>query len=119
MRVLWTVSGYYVGNDAGMSEDAARALLFKPLDIGETWITFDGQRCGNVEFTHKIVNIHDYLEKVWHMSPLKFNIDDHPAKIFSTNCEIPLFREYVRLQDGRLIAKMNGVLLFFEPNIDR
>lgn len=119
MRVLWTVSGYYFGNDAGMTEDVAKTYLFKPLDIDETRIVFDGQQCSNVVSTQMTVNIHAYLENVWHVSPQTLKIEEQSAKVIQTNCDMPLFHEYVRLQDGSLMARLNGVVFTFEPNVMR
>ncbi len=45
MRVLWTVSGYVLGKAPAMAEQEAKAFLFKPLDIKEAEIVFNGQVC--------------------------------------------------------------------------
>lgn len=119
MRILWTVSGFYVGEQAGITEDEARAFLFKPLDIDETRIIFDGQQCDDVKFTRRTVDLQRYLENDWHVSSRDLKAVDRFATIVSTNCDIPLFREFVYLSNGSLIGRLNGVFLFFEPNIVR
>jgi hypothetical protein len=119
MRILWTVSGFYVGEHASMTEDAARTFLFKPLDIDETRIIFDDQQCNDVEFTRKAVDLQIYLEDNWHIPPQKLTVGDKTATIVSTNCDIPLFREFIQLNNGNLIGRLNGAFLFFEPNIEK
>jgi hypothetical protein len=119
MRVLWTVSGYHLGNNATMSEAVAKTYLFKPLDIAETTIVFDGKQCSNVDFVRKNVDIREYLDNVWHVSAQELRIAEQTAQVFNTTCDMSLFREYIRLQDGRLLTRQEGVLFIFEPNVMR
>ena len=119
MRVLWTVSGYVIGKGSAWGEQDAKALLFKPLDINDTEITFDGQTCKNVNFQQETVNAAEYLSSVWQATPQTLGIEDQELQVFKTNCALPGFQEYMRLGDGRLIVPIHGVFFFFEPAVTR
>ena len=119
MRVLWTVSGYVIGKDSTWGEQDAKALLFKPLDITDTEIIFDGQPCKGVNFQQETVNAAEYLSSIWQSTPQTLGIEDQELQVFKTNCTLPGFEEYMRLRDGRLIVPMNGVFFFFEPAVTR
>jgi uncharacterized lipoprotein len=119
MRVLWTVSGYVIGNGSSWGEQDAKALLFKPLDMNDTEITFDGQTCKNVTFQQETVNTAEYLSSVWQATPQTLGIEDQELQVFKTNCALSGFQEYMRLGDGRLIVPINGVFFFFEPAVTR
>ena len=119
IRVLWTVSGYVIGKGSAWGEQDAKALLFKPLDINDTEITFDGQTCKNVNFQQETVNAAEYLSSVWQATPQTLGIENQELQVFKTNCALPGFQEYMRLDDGRLIVPINGVFFFFEPAVTR
>ncbi|MFH1906404.1 MAG: hypothetical protein ABIL11_03320 [Chloroflexota bacterium] len=119
MRVLWTVSGYVIGKGSAWGEQDAKALLFKPLDMNDTEITFDGQTCNNVNFQQETVNAAEYLSSAWQATPQTLGIEDQELQVFKTNCALPGFQEYMRLDDGRLIVPINGVFFFFEPAVTR
>ncbi|HEY5271513.1 MAG TPA: hypothetical protein VII97_14335 [Anaerolineales bacterium] len=117
MRVLWTVSGYVIGNNSSWGEQDAKAFLFKPLDMTDTEITFGGQVCKSVTFRQETVNAALYLSTVWQTTPQTLGIEDQELQVFKTNCALPGFQEYMRLGDGRLIVPINGVFFFFEPAV--
>jgi len=119
MRVLWTVSGYVIGKDSDWGEQDAQALLFKPLDINDTEITFDGQVCKNVNFQKETVPAAEYLSSAWQSTPQTLGIEDQELQVFKTDCALPGFQEYMRLGDGRLVVPINGVFFFFEPAVTR
>ena len=119
MRVLWTISGYVLGPGSTVDEQAAQAMIFKPLDINDTTITFDGQTCQNVTFRDETINAADYLANVWKVTPQSLGIDVQELQVFKTNCSLPGFQEYMRLADGRLIVPIDGVFYIFEPAVNR
>jgi len=119
MRVLWTVSGYVIGKGSDWGEQDAKALLFKPLDINDTEITFDGQVCKNINFRKETVYAAEYLSSAWQSTPQTLGIKDQELQVFKTDCALPGFQEYMRLGDGRLIVPMHGVFFFFEPAVIR
>ncbi len=61
MRVLWTVSAYHIGENAMWGKTEAESMLFKPLDISTSTITFDGKTCNDVTFETEIVDAAKYL----------------------------------------------------------
>jgi len=117
MRVLWTVSGYVLGKAPTMAEQEAKALLFKPLDINETGITFNNKVCKGVTFRRETVDTAQYLADVWQVTPQTLGIDKQEMQVIRTNCDIAGFQEYMRLSDRRLIVPINGVFFFFEPAV--
>ena len=119
MRVLWTVSNYVIGRNASWDEQAAQALLFKPLDINDTQIIFDGKACQGVSFQQSTVNAADYLSSTWQTTPTELGIEVTELQVFKTNCGLPGFQEYMRLGDGRLIVPIKGVFFFFQPAVAR
>jgi|GEM_PF-2513985 len=118
MRVLWTILEYKVGEGAVWGEEEARKLLFKPLDIDATKITFDGQTCHDVIFEKKVVNAKEYLSNVYRTAPQALKIDEEFMEVVKTNCTLPGFAEYIRLKDRRLIIYLNGVFFYFEPVVN-
>ncbi len=109
MRVLWTISGYKVREGAVWGEEEARKLLFKPLDIGATQITFDGQTCHDVIFEKKTVKAKEYFENVYRTTPQALDIKEELIEVVKTNCNLPGFAEYIRLKDRRLMIHLSGV----------
>jgi len=115
MRVLWRISEYKVGESAVWGEEEARRLLFKPLDIEGTVITFDGRMCRDVIFEKETLNAKEYLGRVYRTTPQALGIDEKVVEVVKTNCDLPGFAEYIRLRDRRLVIHINGVFFFFEP----
>lgn len=118
MRVLWTVSGYVLGKDSSWSENEAKALLFKPLDITESAIIFNNRTCNGIKFERTMVTTAEFLAKK-SLTAQDLGIREEKVQIIKTTCDIPGFQEYIRLGDGRLIAPINGVFFFFEPAVTR
>ena len=118
MRVLWKISGYKVDEGAAWGEEEARKLLFRPLDIDGSRITFDGQTCHDVVFEKKMVNAKEYLASVYRTTPQALDIKEERIEVVKTNCSLPGFAEYIRLKDRRLIVHLNGVFFYFEPAVN-
>jgi hypothetical protein len=118
MRVLWTVSEYKVGTGAAWGEEEARTLLFKPLDIDATHITFDGRTCRDVIFHRDKVNAKEYVDHAYRTTPQALGIEEETVEVVKTNCTLPGFGEYVRLKDRRLIIYLNGVFFYFTPAVN-
>lgn len=117
MRVLWTITEYKAAKGAVWGEEEARRLLFKPLDMDATRITFDGQTCQAVIFKRESVNTKRYLRRVYHTTPQALGINEETVEVVKTNCTLPGFREYIRLKDRRLVIHINGVFFYFEPAV--
>jgi hypothetical protein len=120
IRVGWTVNEYKLGTDALLREEEAREFLFKPLDIdvNTAKITFNGQTCRNVIFETQQIASKEYLEKTYHTTPQAIGVRHEILEVINTNCDIPGFRQYVRLNDSRLIIYIKGIFFFFQPNIN-
>jgi hypothetical protein len=118
MRVLWTVSEYKIGKDAVWGEQDARSLLFKPLDIDDKSITFDRKTCSNITFNKEVLNTAEYLRNKYHTDRQALGIDDQTVELIRTNCTLPGFKEYMRLQDRRLIIHINGVFFFLSTAVN-
>lgn len=117
VRVLWTVSEYRIGPNAVWGNQEARKLLFKPLDITETTIIFDGKKCSNVIFKKETVNTKKYLDSLFHITPQLLDIEDETVVTIKTDCSLPGFAEYLRLRDRRLVVHINGVFFYLEPMV--
>jgi hypothetical protein len=107
-----------VSEKAVWGEEEARKLLFKPLDIDTTKITFDGQTCHDVIFEREMVNVKEYLDRVYHTTPRALDIEGEVMEVVKTNCQLPGFAEYMRLRDRRLIIHLNGIFFYFEPAVN-
>lgn len=118
MRVLWTVSQYIMGPDALWTEDQARAMLFKPLDMDERSITFDGRTCTEVTFLREPGSVDRHLSTAFGVTPDFLGIEPGDAVLVRTNCRIPGFDTFLRLADRRLIVKMGGIFFFLEPHVN-
>lgn len=118
LRVLWTVSSFYITNNSTWGEDEARAMLFKPLDIGETFITFDGQTCREVFFTSETVDMAEYLMERYQVTPQILGLEEKTVKVVKTTCSLPGFNEYAPLSDRRLLVSIQGILFFFTPAVN-
>jgi hypothetical protein len=118
MRVLWTVSEYRVVGSALWGKEQARTLLFKPLDIDATTITFDGKTCRDVTFKKEPVQATEYLDRVFHTTPQTLGIEEEIVELVATNCNLPGFSEYLRLKDRRIVIHINGIFFYFEPAVN-
>ena len=118
MRVLWTVSAYHIGKSAVWGKTEAESMLFKPLDINTSSITFDGQTCHDVIFKGEIVDATQYLAEKFQTTPQTFGFEEKTLEVIKTKCCLPGFSEYMRLMDKRLIVPINGVLFVFEPAVN-
>jgi len=118
MRVLWTVSDYKIGFGGEWGEDEARSLLFKPLDIRSSSITFNGQTCQGISFKSEIVDTGQYLSERYQTTPQILGVPDETIQVVRTNCPLPGFSEYIRLMDRRLIIWIDGVFFFLEPAVN-
>jgi hypothetical protein len=118
MRVLWTVSEYRVGESAVWGEKEARTLLFKPLDMDATTITFNGKMCSDVIFKKETVKVKEYLDRVFQTTPQALGIEEGFVERVKTNCDLPGFSEYLRLKDRRIVIHINGVFFYLEPAVN-
>lgn len=118
IRVLWTINRYVILDKSKVSETEAQAFIFKPLDISEDSITFDGNTCSNVTFIEHDVNAKDYLLSNFHTEPQDIGIDDSSFKLVRTSCDLPGFSEYFRLHNRKIVVIRNGVFLFFSPRVN-
>jgi len=118
MRVLWTVSAYHIRKKAVWGKTEAQGMLFKPLDISTSSITFDGQTCHDVTFETEIVDAVKYLAVRYQTTPQTLGFEEKALKVIKTNCCLPGFSEYMRLRDRRLIVPINGVFFVFEPAVN-
>jgi hypothetical protein len=119
LRPLWTISGYFIGQNSTWGEPEAKGLLFKSLDISRDSITFDGQVCKGVQFQKEMVAASDYLRKVWQVTSKDLGIEEREIQLVRTNCTITGFQEYLRLSDNRLLVSIKGVFFKFEPQLAR
>ena len=118
MRVLWTVSAYHIGKNAAWGKTEAHNMLFKPLDINTSTITFDGQTCRDVTFETEIVDAAKYLAEKYQTTPQTLGFEEKTLKVIKTSCCLPGFSEYMRLRDRRLIVPISGALFVFEPAVN-
>lgn len=118
MRVLWTVSGYQFENGyTAKTSDQPESMIFKPLDIGDTYIVFDDKVCKDVIFETSTVRASDYLANTWQETAEQLKVTGEEIQVFTTNCGIDGFSEYIRLSDGRLIVKIGHVFYTFDPAV--
>lgn len=118
MRVLWRISKYKLGKTPVWGEEEARRLLFKPLDMDATKITFDSRTCRDIVFRKKMVDVKEYLAHTYQTTPLDLGIKEDVIEAVTTNCDLPGFSEYMRLKDGWLIIHLKGVFFYFDPAIN-
>lgn len=117
LRVLWTVTSYVRAPDALWTEDRAKSMLFKPLDMDETTITFDGRICNGLTFIRERVQLDTYLSGVHGITPGFLGVEAEEAVLTRTECDIPGFDAFLRLPDRRLIVTMGGVFFILEPHV--
>lgn len=118
MRVLWTVSDYKMGPNPVWGEKEASAMIFKPLDITETAIIFDGQTCGNITFKKETLPTKEYLASVFQTTPQALGIAEETVDVIKTNCSLPGFDHYLRLKDRRLVIYLNGIFFYLKPKVN-
>ena len=117
MRVLWKVTEYKPGSSSTLKKEVADALIFSPLDIDESRITFAGKSCTDVVFQKERLPLGSYLNRVHAASPEAVGLSDQEVEVVKTNCTIPGFGEYFRLPDRRLVIVIDGTFFFLEPAV--
>lgn len=118
MRVLWTVSSYHKTKNATSGDSEARKLLFQPLDITPSSISFNGQTCVDISCSSKFLDTKDYFHKHFAISPLLIDYNNNQIEVIQTTCTIPGFSEYIRLHDRRLVVAIDGIIFIFSPNVN-
>jgi len=118
MRVLWTVGAYRLTPNSAWGDEEARKMLFKPLDITPSSITFDGRSCQDVAFYQQEVDAGSYLMGKFQISQQSLKITDKTFTVITTDCSLDGFSEYIRLTDRRLLVSFQGVLFFFNPKVN-
>jgi len=119
MRVLWTISNLILLPTAEISADQAGQMLFTPLDMTATSITFDHQTCNDVIFERREVDLSSATSFLTAAARKELAVTDDEAVLVETSCHIHGFKTFLRLPDNRLLVKMHGVLFVFQPNINR
>lgn len=117
MRVLWTVSGYTMTGESALDERQAKALLFAPLDVTDSAITFNGRSCRGIRFSRERVAAATYLPLSWRVTPAELGIRDPEIEVVRTDCTLPGFREYLRLDDSRLVVEIGRTFFHFAPAV--
>ena len=118
MRVLWKVSAYHLTDRAAWTEEKARTMLFRPLDIGADTITFAGETCRGVAFSRETVEAEKYLRERFGTEARALGLEKEVIEVVRTTCGIEGFDEYIRLRDRRLLVPMHGVLVVFSPAVN-
>jgi hypothetical protein len=118
LRVLWTVSAYHANRQSEPGNFNPQSLLFKPLDITPSRITFNGQQCNDVTSASEQVNFAQYLKKKYQVTPAELGLDDGTATVVRTNCTLPGFNEYLRIPNRKLLVALEGFLFIFEPAVN-
>ena len=103
LKILWTVSSYHFGKNADWGVAEAQNMLFKPLHVDRSSITFDGKSCQNITFQEETVDTEEYFLNTYQINPDVFAYNDDTVKVIKTNCTLDGFSEYVRLRDRRLL----------------
>ena len=118
IRILWTVAGYKTHLEGEWGENEAREMLFKPLDVTPSSITFSGQTCREITFSRESADAASYLSQRWSIAPQTLEISTKTVTVIKTDCRIPGFSEYIQLPDRRLIIQIKGVFFFLEPFVN-
>lgn len=116
-RTLWTVTDYFITKNSIHGDSQAQSMMFKPLDMSDTSITFDGRMCHVSEFEWITVDLGTYVQKSLSITVDDMGISDQKVEIIKTDCDIPGFSEIVRFADMRLMVVIDGICLFLEPDI--
>lgn len=117
LRVLWTISSFFLGEDAEWSEEEAQKMLFKSLDIDSSSITFDGKRCADLISRTDTVESAAYLSSKYNITPHIISYNHEMLQVVKTNCHIEGFSEYMRLRDRRIVISLHGVFYIFDPAV--
>ncbi len=90
-------------------------MIFKPLDMDDSSITFDGNTCKNVAFKRERQQLETYLMSRYAITPQLLDMVNEEVEVVKTSCSLPGFSEYLRLSDRRLVIVINGIFFFLEP----
>lgn len=117
MRILWTVSSYHRTPNATWGDAEARKLLSAPLDITISSISFNNKSCTGITFSSSVTETAGYFHERFQISPSLINYHEQEIQVIRTHCDIPEFKEYVRLGDRRLLLFSHGVLFVLSPAV--
>ncbi len=115
MLMPWKLTDYYILPNAMWSKSDANKLLFKEAFMTKNSIKFNGQTCKNIRFNRSPVSLKQYLSNQYNISVEAMKLTEHKATIVSTNCNLSGFKNYLQLDDGRILIVINGVGFFLVP----
>lgn len=111
---IWVVNSYKLGNISALSEEEATAMLNKEASIDSGKITFDGNECPVTKIGEQEFQINEYLEPQYKITAEFLNISSPTIKVFTTDCTLAGFSEFIQLEDGSLVIDTDGVFFMLE-----
>lgn len=89
------------------------------MDIfsGGDSISLGSKSCEGVSFEASVVDANSYLAARYGVDAAFLDVTDEKLTVVSTSCDLPGMREFVRLNDRRLIVLVDDVFFFLEPNV--
>jgi hypothetical protein len=117
MLMPWKLTDYYILPNAVWNKSDASKLLFKEAFLTKTSITFNGQTCKDISFSRSPVSLKQYLFNKYNISVEAMKLVEHTATVVSTSCNLNGFRNYLQLNDGRILIFINKVAFFLVPAV--
>lgn len=117
MRVLWTVSGFKMTEKAAWDEARARQMLFKPLDMDDERLVFDGSICETPNLERSTVDADEYLGRTYGITSEWLGVESHAFQVLRSRCGISGFEEFIRLPDRRIVIHIAGIFFFLAPAV--
>ena len=118
LRILWTVSQYIENPESQMSFDQIRSYLGKPLDMGESHISFAGKSCEGITIARTPAETQTFLAENFQITAENVAYYNDHLTVFTTDCHLQGFKVFARLRDRRIIVMIQGVVFLLAPNVN-
>lgn len=117
IRPLWVVTDLKSFDKSKQASEAAKKWLFTPLEIKNNAILFGNESCNDPEIKEVRID-HDKFEEKHQITLKDLGIEDSFVIAITTKCSNTALRALYRLDDRRILMKIDKDFLFLTPNIN-
>ena len=113
----WKVTDYYILPSSKWTKSDANKLIFKEAFFTKHSISFNNQTCKAINFHRSPASLSHFLSTKYNSSTSALQLKEQEVTVISTNCKINGFKEYLQLDDGKVLFFINRVAFLLMPSV--